>query len=68
MLCWYFKKGKQDDPGNYRPVRLTSILGKIMEQLIRDSINRESEEDSAINANQRGFMGNSPRQAPVIAP
>lgn len=53
-------KGKQDDPGNYRAVRLPSILGKVMAQLIRDSINRESEEDSAINANLRGFMGSSP--------
>lgn len=39
-----------------------------MEQLIQDSINRESEEDSAINANQHGFMENSPCQALVIPP
>lgn len=25
-----FKKGKRDDPKNYRPARLTLILGKIM--------------------------------------
>ncbi|KFP34547.1 RNA-directed DNA polymerase from mobile element jockey, partial [Colius striatus] len=29
-----FKKGKKDDPGNYRLVSLTSIPGKVMEQLI----------------------------------
>ncbi|KFV78878.1 hypothetical protein N308_07568, partial [Struthio camelus australis] len=29
-----FKKSKEEEPGNYRPVSLTSIPGKVMEQLI----------------------------------
>jgi len=29
-----FKKGKKEDPGNYRPVSFTSIPGKVLEQLI----------------------------------
>ena len=38
------KKGKKEDPGNYRPVRLSSIPGKVMEQLILEVIIRQVEE------------------------
>ena len=33
-----FKKGNKTDPGNYRPVSLTCICCKIMEQFIKDEI------------------------------
>ncbi|GAB0207638.1 mitochondrial enolase superfamily member 1 [Grus japonensis] len=50
-----FKKGRKEDPGNYRPVSLTSIPGKVMEQLILGVINKHVEEKKVIGSGQHGF-------------
>ncbi|KFP24195.1 RNA-directed DNA polymerase from mobile element jockey, partial [Colius striatus] len=43
-----FKKGRKDDPGNYRLVSLTSIPGKAMEQLILNVITKHMKDKMVI--------------------
>ena len=51
-----FKKGSKADPGNYRPVSLTSIPCRVMESCIRDGIVDHLERNKLIRSSQHGFM------------
>ena len=51
----YKKKGKKCDPGNYRPVSLTSQLGKLCERVIRDAVVHHMEGNGLIGGSQHGF-------------
>ena len=50
-----FKKGAKNEPGNYRPISLTSVPGKILESIIVDNITRHLEENNLILDSQHGF-------------
>ena len=50
-----FKKGKKDDPGNYQPVSVTSVLQKVMEQTLQETMLRHVEGREEIRENQHGF-------------
>jgi len=62
-----FKTGNKQDPGNYRPVSLTSILGKMMEQLMLEVIIKQVEERKVIRSSQHGFTKGKSRLTNLIA-
>jgi len=49
-----FKKGKED-PGNYRPVSLTSIPGRVMQHFILGVISKQVQEKKIIRNSPHGF-------------
>ena len=50
------KNGKKAVTGNYRPVSLTSVVGKIMESIIRDRLVKHMMDHSLICDAQHGFV------------
>ena len=51
-----FKKGPKSNPGNYRPVSLTSIPCKLLESIIKDKVTQHLYDNCLINSSQHGFM------------
>ncbi|KAF4804505.1 RNA-directed DNA polymerase from mobile element jockey-like protein [Turdus rufiventris] len=49
------KKGGKEDPGNYRPVSLTSVPSKVMEQCRVSVIMQHLQESQGIRPSQYGF-------------
>uniref|UniRef100_A0A452IPG4 Reverse transcriptase domain-containing protein n=1 Tax=Gopherus agassizii TaxID=38772 RepID=A0A452IPG4_9SAUR len=62
-----YKKGNKNNPGNYRPVSLTSVPGKIMEQVIKEIICKHLEGGKVIGNSQHGFVKNKSCQTNLIA-
>jgi len=51
-----YKLGQKEDPGNYRPVSLTSVLWNIMEWFILSALTRHVKDNQGIRPRQHKFM------------
>ena len=50
-----FKKGTKSEPGNYRPVSLTSVICKVFESIVRDVIVEHMKINKLFSECQHGF-------------
>ena len=51
-----FKSGSRQEPSNFRPVSLTSILCKVLERVVRDRLVEHLTETGQLNDAQHGFL------------
>ncbi len=51
-----FKKGTKGDPGDYRPVSLTSVPCLMLEAIVKDRMMSHLLENNLIGDSQHGFM------------
>src|SRR6218665_3610474 len=55
LIVPLFKKGNRSDPGNYRPISITSVVCKVMERIVKDSVVEHLNEYNVIKGSQHGF-------------
>ena len=51
-----YKKGRKENPRNHRPVSLTMVVGKVMQQTILRVITQYVQGNQKVRPNQYGFM------------
>ncbi|KAK4828718.1 hypothetical protein QYF61_000556 [Mycteria americana] len=61
-----YKKGRKDNRGNYRPVSLTSVPGKIMERFILSALNSHVQANQGIRPSMVTHLVNEGKAVDVI--
>ena len=56
LITAIFKKGDKSEPGNYRPISLTSIICKVLESIIYDHIVKHMIKNKLFSKSQYGFI------------
>jgi len=51
-----YKKGRKEDPGNYRPVSLVPVPKKVMDRFILSALTGHVQDNQGIRPRQHGFM------------
>ena len=62
----YKQKGSRSDPGNYRPVSLTNVAGKLLERVVKNELTTHIESNGLMSESQHGFRAGRSVQTNMI--
>lgn len=63
----FFKKGDKHNPGNYRPISLTCICCKLLEDVLASNMMKHLETNNILYALQHGFRTNRSCESQVFS-
>ena len=67
VVCPIFKSGNKDQPNNYRPISLLSVLSKILEKVVNRRVIKYLESNKLLSDFQFGFRENKSTEDAVLA-
>ena len=62
----YKLKGSKSDPGSYRPVSLTNVIGKMMERVVKEELMNHVESKNLLCDAQHGFRAKRSPQTNLV--
>jgi hypothetical protein len=55
-VCAIHKKGKKSDPVNYRPISLTCVASKVLEQIVHSQVMKHLAKHEVLTDYQHGWF------------